>query len=651
MLVPERDEHVEFVLRNWDEVTALADVPLPPDPEIVRRLRRKDLLPVAAAEAGVAAPATFFAETEEAVRAARAAAPVPAEAGRRARSTRSVRRQGGRRERRRRGRGGLARRRATRGFEMILQELDSRLPRGRLLALHVRRAERRPARDRRRPQGAPGPAPLRHERRIRGPLRARRPRSRAAPARVRRLPGLRSRRVRARSARRRVQGARGEHAPAGVGGHRDDGHVRRRADRVRRPVRHARACAARRSRATSRGVYLAKDLWVSAQMAQAPRAVRPRTSSPTTCARGRCARCSRRTTRCRRWRAWATSARGSEREDRPRRPARLHDALRPPRSPRRSAQRGHDVHLLTSPFLLDRTPEPERLRPRGGVHPVSSSRLLRHKPRARLRRLVKGAEYLPSVRRLLRRIEAISPDVVHVQWLARPELDVRWLRRIASRYPLVLHRTQRDAAARARVRRVARGAHAGVRRVVVHSGQAVERLVELGIDREKLVRVSAPVFDAPATVQVEPPSGTTLLFFGLIRALQGARRARAGAAGDPAARPGRAARRRRRPARADRAACRTLAASLVGRATRSSGGSASSPTRRSRRSSRARRRSASCRTARSSRRACSRSRSATGARPSCPTSGPSATRCGSSARAGRCRLRIRLRSPTPAWSC
>ena len=70
VLVPERDEHVDFVLRNWDEVTALADVPLPPDPETVLRLRRKDQLPLAAAEAGVPSPATFFPESEESVHAA-----------------------------------------------------------------------------------------------------------------------------------------------------------------------------------------------------------------------------------------------------------------------------------------------------------------------------------------------------------------------------------------------------------------------------------------------------------------------------------------------------------------------------------------------------------------------------------------------------
>jgi D-aspartate ligase len=70
VLVPERDEHVDFVLRNWDEIAALADIPLPPDPEIVRRLRRKDELPLAAAAAGVPAPATFFVESEESVRTA-----------------------------------------------------------------------------------------------------------------------------------------------------------------------------------------------------------------------------------------------------------------------------------------------------------------------------------------------------------------------------------------------------------------------------------------------------------------------------------------------------------------------------------------------------------------------------------------------------
>lgn len=67
VLFLERDENVELVLRRWDDVRAIADVPLPDDPEITRRLRRKDLLPEVAAEAGVPSPYTVRADSEEAI--------------------------------------------------------------------------------------------------------------------------------------------------------------------------------------------------------------------------------------------------------------------------------------------------------------------------------------------------------------------------------------------------------------------------------------------------------------------------------------------------------------------------------------------------------------------------------------------------------
>ena len=182
-------------------------------------------------------------------------------------------------------------------------------------------------------------------------------------------------------------------------------------------------------------------------------------------------------------------------------------------------ERGHDVHLLTAPFLLDRTPSPNGY-VREELFIPWSGRLLRRNPRARLRLVVKGVEYLPSVRRLLRRVDALAPDVVHVQWLSRPELDIRWLRRIARRYPLVF--TAHTAMPRReRAYGAWREALTLAARVDVHSKQAVERLVEFGIDRGKIVRVSHPVFDSPAALQVEPPSGTTLLFFGLIRHYKG----------------------------------------------------------------------------------------------------------------------------------
>jgi predicted ATP-grasp superfamily ATP-dependent carboligase len=70
VLFPERDENVEALLRRWDEVCELADVPLPSEPDITRRLRRKDLLPEVAAAAGVPAPQTIRAESADAIRAA-----------------------------------------------------------------------------------------------------------------------------------------------------------------------------------------------------------------------------------------------------------------------------------------------------------------------------------------------------------------------------------------------------------------------------------------------------------------------------------------------------------------------------------------------------------------------------------------------------
>jgi predicted ATP-grasp superfamily ATP-dependent carboligase len=69
VLFPERDAHVEFVLRNWDAVHEVADVPLPDDPDVVWRLRRKERVALEAERAGVATPRTAAAESEEAIRA------------------------------------------------------------------------------------------------------------------------------------------------------------------------------------------------------------------------------------------------------------------------------------------------------------------------------------------------------------------------------------------------------------------------------------------------------------------------------------------------------------------------------------------------------------------------------------------------------
>ena len=252
MLVPERDEHVDFVLRNWDEVTALADLPLPPDPETVLRLRRKDQLPLAAAEAGVPCSGDVLPRERGVGSRGGARAALSAEAGGGPGVRAPLRRQGCGRERRRRGRGRLAAS-ARRGLRDDPPGAHPGLARARLLAVRLRRARRGAAGNRRRTQGTPGTAPLRHERRVRGPLRARRARARAPAARLGGLHGLRARRVRPRSARRDLQGARGEHACSGVGRRRDDGGVRRRAASPTTTCAASPPRRGRRSRGTSPG--------------------------------------------------------------------------------------------------------------------------------------------------------------------------------------------------------------------------------------------------------------------------------------------------------------------------------------------------------------------------------------------------------------
>lgn len=70
VLVPELDHSVAFVLRRWERVREIADVPLPHDPEIVRRLAAKDYLLGEAARAEVPVPRTVVARSEEDVRSA-----------------------------------------------------------------------------------------------------------------------------------------------------------------------------------------------------------------------------------------------------------------------------------------------------------------------------------------------------------------------------------------------------------------------------------------------------------------------------------------------------------------------------------------------------------------------------------------------------
>ena len=168
------------------------------------------------------------------------------------------------------------------------------------------------------------------------------------------------------------------------------------------------------------------------------------------------------------------------------------------------ARLGNDVDLVASHFRFGAIPQPEGYRRREYFYPLSS-RLFR---RSRLRLPLKAIEHVPGTAALL----ALRPDVLHVQWLAAPELDRHLFH---PRVPAVF--TAHDLLPRrtAAKRELWRDLLRRFDRVVVHSEHGRERLLELGADAHVIPH---PVFPS------DPPradDGRTLLCFGLIRPYKG----------------------------------------------------------------------------------------------------------------------------------
>jgi glycosyltransferase involved in cell wall biosynthesis len=194
------------------------------------------------------------------------------------------------------------------------------------------------------------------------------------------------------------------------------------------------------------------------------------------------------------------------------------------------ARAGADVELVTSRFRFGTAPAPDGYRRSELFYPLSA-RLFR---RSRLRVPLKLAEHPLGMARLALR----QADVVHLQWLAVPQLDERLLR---LRAPAVF--TAHDLLPRRTAQRLElwRRLFARFARVVVHSESGRRTLADLGIDAARLRVVPHPVFRRDVERR---DAGGTILFAGVIRpyrgladALEAARRlggARLVVAGDPA---------------------------------------------------------------------------------------------------------------------
>ncbi len=168
------------------------------------------------------------------------------------------------------------------------------------------------------------------------------------------------------------------------------------------------------------------------------------------------------------------------------------------------ARSGVEVELVTSRFRFGDAPEPDGYRRSEPFYPLSS-RIFRRSP---LRLPLKAVEHAPGMALLQSR----RPDVLHVQWLAAPELDRVLLR---PRVPAVF--TAHDLLPRrtASKRTLWRTLLARFDRIVVHSERGRELLAELGVEATVIPH---PVFPS------DPPradDGRTLLCLGTIRPYKG----------------------------------------------------------------------------------------------------------------------------------
>jgi glycosyltransferase involved in cell wall biosynthesis len=167
------------------------------------------------------------------------------------------------------------------------------------------------------------------------------------------------------------------------------------------------------------------------------------------------------------------------------------------------ARAGADVEVATSRFRFGELPPPEGYRRDERFYPLSA-RVFRRSP---LRLPLKAVEHLAVMRSLAR----VRADVLHVQWLALPQLDVRLRFRSPSVFTAHDLLPRRTASRRELWRSLLRRFD----RVVVHSERGRHALADLGVDARVIPH---PVYPSAAT---RADDGRTLLSLGVIRPYKG----------------------------------------------------------------------------------------------------------------------------------
>ncbi len=188
------------------------------------------------------------------------------------------------------------------------------------------------------------------------------------------------------------------------------------------------------------------------------------------------------------------------------------------------AAAGHDV------TLHGRRPEPEdgspgTIRIEPDFYRVANSRAMRRVPPP-VRLAVKGLDHLASMLRLLARLRAAPPDVIHFQWLPLPAVDRHLLGRFSRLAPLVLtvHDTNPfNGDPAAAVQRLG-FAHC-LRRfdtLVAHTGQGRSRLIAHGLPPDRVALLPHGMLTPPSDAPPDPMTGPlTFVLFGKMKPYKG----------------------------------------------------------------------------------------------------------------------------------
>jgi glycosyltransferase involved in cell wall biosynthesis len=182
------------------------------------------------------------------------------------------------------------------------------------------------------------------------------------------------------------------------------------------------------------------------------------------------------------------------------------------------ARAGAEVELVTTRFPYGPVPAPDGY----AVNELFYRRAARLGPDSRARRALRIAEHVPGMLRL--RAHAARADLVHLQWLAAPQLD----RFLLPPHPRVLTVHDPPASA-ARALAAQRAVFDRMDALIAHSEAGATRLRELVADPRSVHRVPHGVFEhlrhhpdeRPLPPDLAAVDGPVVLCFGLVRPYKG----------------------------------------------------------------------------------------------------------------------------------